>query len=203
MNANKLIKNIESAQAELEQLSKYAGKIRLLKTIFSKSYGGRSKTWEDSLQEALDTLTDREKKVLELRFGILDGKMFTLEKVGSVLGVTRDRIRQIEGSAIRKLRHPSRKRVLLGESWQLAVQESKEQGTKLLKEYSETRRKTTMNFTPKVKSVYETGLPTRVVNALIKNGYEYAEQVREAKDGDLLKIRNIGKTTLCVIRKAT
>ena len=60
------------------------------------------------LDEVLDSLTDREKRILELRFGIEDGRDRTLEEVGKEFGVTRERIRQIEAKALRKLRHPSR-----------------------------------------------------------------------------------------------
>ena len=56
----------------------------------------------------LSTLTDREAKVLKLRFGLEDGKSRTLEEVGQRFDVTRERIRQIEAKALRKLRHPSR-----------------------------------------------------------------------------------------------
>jgi len=62
--------------------------------------------------EVLDTLSEREQKVLELRFGLVDHKPRTLEEVGKVFGVTRERIRQIEAKALRKLRHPSRSRKL-------------------------------------------------------------------------------------------
>jgi len=62
--------------------------------------------------EVLDTLSEREQKVLELRFGLKDHKPRTLEEVGKVFGVTRERIRQIEAKALRKLRHPSRSRKL-------------------------------------------------------------------------------------------
>ena len=62
----------------------------------------------EALGEILDTLTDREADVLRLRFGMYDGKTHTLEEVGQIFGVTRERIRQIENKAIRKLRHPSR-----------------------------------------------------------------------------------------------
>ena len=61
----------------------------------------------EQLDEVLDTLTDREENVLRLRFGLDDGKMRTLEDVGKVFNVTRERIRQIEAKALRKLRHPS------------------------------------------------------------------------------------------------
>ena len=66
----------------------------------------------EQLEEVLATLTGREKKVLELRFGLEDGRSRTLEEVGQHFGVTRERIRQIEAKALRKLRHPSRSRRL-------------------------------------------------------------------------------------------
>jgi len=66
----------------------------------------------EQLEEVLTTLTDREKKVLELRFGLEDGRSRTLEEVGQHFGVTRERIRQIEAKALRKLRHPSRSKRL-------------------------------------------------------------------------------------------
>jgi len=67
---------------------------------------------KEQLVEVLDTLNPRERKVLELRFGIKDGRSRTLEEVGKEFGVTRERIRQIEAKALRKLRHPSRSKRL-------------------------------------------------------------------------------------------
>ena len=67
---------------------------------------------KEQLVEVLDTLTEREQKVLKLRFGLEDGRARTLEEVGKVFNVTRERIRQIEAKALRKLRHPSRSRKL-------------------------------------------------------------------------------------------
>ncbi|OQJ69321.1 RNA polymerase sigma factor RpoD [Leuconostoc pseudomesenteroides] len=66
----------------------------------------------EQLESVLDTLTDREENVLRLRFGLEDGRTRTLEEVGRVFGVTRERIRQIEAKALRKLRHPSRSKQL-------------------------------------------------------------------------------------------
>ena len=66
----------------------------------------------EQLEEVLETLTEREKKVLILRFGLEDGRSRTLEEVGKEFSVTRERIRQIEAKALRKLRHPSRSRKL-------------------------------------------------------------------------------------------
>lgn len=67
---------------------------------------------KDHLDEVLDTLSPREKRVLQLRFGLEDGKQRTLEEVGREFGVTRERIRQIEAKAVRKLKHPTRAKKL-------------------------------------------------------------------------------------------
>jgi RNA polymerase primary sigma factor len=66
-----------------------------------------------SLNEVLSTLDERERKVLNLRFGLDDGEAKTLEEIGKIFGVTRERIRQIEAKAVRKLRHPSRRKKII------------------------------------------------------------------------------------------
>ena len=66
----------------------------------------------EQIREVLGFLTDRERQVLEMRFGLTDGQDHTLEEVGKEFGVTRERIRQIEAKALRKLRHPSRSKAL-------------------------------------------------------------------------------------------
>jgi RNA polymerase primary sigma factor len=68
--------------------------------------------FQEKLEEVLGTLTEREERVLRLRFGLGDGYPRTLEEVGSVFNVTRERVRQIEAKAIRKMRHPTRSRKL-------------------------------------------------------------------------------------------
>ena len=70
------------------------------------------KLLKDEIAEVLLTLTEREEQVLRLRFGLEDGTPRTLEEVGNMFGVTRERIRQIEAKALRKLRHPSRSKKL-------------------------------------------------------------------------------------------
>jgi RNA polymerase primary sigma factor len=66
----------------------------------------------EQVEDALDSLSGRERRVLQLRFGLDDGRQRTLEEVGREFGVTRERIRQIEAKALRKLRHPSRSKLL-------------------------------------------------------------------------------------------
>ena len=66
----------------------------------------------EQVRNVLGFLSDRERQVLEMRFGLKDGRDHTLEEVGKEFGVTRERIRQIEAKALRKLRHPSRSKVL-------------------------------------------------------------------------------------------
>ena len=63
---------------------------------------------QDQINEVLKTLTPRERDVIRLRFGLVDGRPHTLEEVGEHFEITRERIRQIEAKALRKLRHPSR-----------------------------------------------------------------------------------------------
>ena len=69
---------------------------------------------KSQISEALGKLTDRERKIIVLRFGLEDGKFRTLEEVGREFGITRERIRQIEAKALRKLRHPTYSRKLRG-----------------------------------------------------------------------------------------
>jgi RNA polymerase sigma factor (sigma-70 family) len=77
----------------------------------SDEYGLRG--WvQEQLESVLHTLSEREKKVIQLRFGLLDGHPRTLEEVGREFGVTRERIRQIESKTLSKLRHPSRSQKL-------------------------------------------------------------------------------------------
>ncbi|MXV93155.1 MAG: sigma-70 family RNA polymerase sigma factor, partial [Chloroflexi bacterium] len=71
-----------------------------------------SKLLKSKLQELLETLTPREARILRLRFGLQNGHSYTLEEVGQMFGLTRERIRQIEGRALRRLRHPRRSRKL-------------------------------------------------------------------------------------------
>jgi RNA polymerase sigma factor (sigma-70 family) len=135
MNSNRrrityLLRELEK---EYNPLMLYVGKLRLLRAIFSKYASGDAKTWEDSLEEALNTLSVREKEILEYRFG-LNGAPKTCEEVGKIFGMTKGRIQQIEAKALRRLRHPIQKRILLGMSWQMAVQEAKIEGITLLKE---------------------------------------------------------------------
>lgn len=83
-------------------------------TIIGPEEAAAYSVLQDQISKLLDTLTDREQRVLVLRFGLLDGRPRTLEEVGKEFNVTRERIRQIEAKALRKLRHPSRAKMLKG-----------------------------------------------------------------------------------------
>ena len=82
------------------------------KNALSMTDAVAEKFLKEQIEEVLDTLTFRERRVIELRFGLVDGRKLTLEEVGKEFGVTRERIRQIEDKALRRLRHPSRSRKL-------------------------------------------------------------------------------------------
>ncbi len=82
------------------------------KDVPSPSEVAASEVLKEQLKKILETLSDRERRVLEMRFGLADGRPYTLEEVGKAFNVTRERIRQIEGKALRKLRHPTRSKKL-------------------------------------------------------------------------------------------
>ena len=79
---------------------------------FDELFGQTKQLLKNHLDEVLGTLSEREARVLKLRFGLEGNKQMTLEEVGKVFGVTRERIRQIEAKALRKLKHPSRRKKL-------------------------------------------------------------------------------------------
>src|SRR2546427_12870889 len=81
-------------------------------TAFAPADAASHQLLKEQVEDVLDSLTERERKVLQLRFGLDDGRSRTLEEVGKEFHVTRERIRQIEAKALRKLRHPSRSRKL-------------------------------------------------------------------------------------------
>ena len=95
-------------------LLKLDGKTILLDGVCRevKPYPATPPKLREQLVDVLSTLTPREEKVLKLRFGLEDGRTRTLEEVGKEFNVTRERIRQIEAKALRKLRHPSRSKKL-------------------------------------------------------------------------------------------
>ena len=80
----------------------------------TRSSSPRSSCCKIQIGDALSKLTERERKIIVLRFGLEDGRFRTLEEVGREFGITRERIRQIEAKALRKLRHPSYSRKLRG-----------------------------------------------------------------------------------------
>jgi RNA polymerase primary sigma factor len=102
-----------SSKKTLKQLDAFFQKNLIIDvTQLSIEEATSNEVIKEQVKEVLNTLTAREQKVLILRFGLEDGKSRTLEEVGIIFKVTRERIRQIEAKAIRKLRHPSRSRKL-------------------------------------------------------------------------------------------
>ena len=86
-------------------------KVKDINALLS-AFESRNEILKEEIKSVLSTLQPREQQVLELRFGLIDGTSYTLEEVGKRFNVTRERIRQIEAKALRKLRHPSRAKKL-------------------------------------------------------------------------------------------
>ena len=104
-------KQVQKKEAALRRT--LGGELALEKLLLSPPAEAASHTLlKEQLDEVLTSLTEREAKVLRLRFGLEDGRPRTLEEVGKEFDVTRERIRQIEAKALRKLRHPSRSKKL-------------------------------------------------------------------------------------------
>jgi len=204
-NASAIVQLQMRLEEAIEVQRRYIGKIRLLRAIMGSLHSGAAKTWEQSIDEVLETLSPRENKVLRLRFGLDGNKPQDLETVGRQFGVTRERIRQLEAKAIRKLKHPSRKRVILGESWQMAVQEAKAEGVKLIKEYQQLRTKPmkqiSINPNPNDElMVDELNLPTRVINALYRANIDKVGVLRRTPVEMLETIKGLGKKAVIKIQ---
>ena len=97
----------QATEAALRSLKK-----NIVLIMGGKDKGLDYKLLKEQVEDVLHTLTERERRVLQFRFGLEDGRSRTLEEVGREFGVTRERIRQIEAKALRKLRHPTRSRKL-------------------------------------------------------------------------------------------
>jgi RNA polymerase primary sigma factor len=100
------------AEPELKDASLAAGQRVEDRGALAPAEAASHQLLKEQVEAVLDSLTGRERRVLQLRFGLEDGRARTLEEVGKEFNVTRERIRQIEAKALRKLRHPSRSRKL-------------------------------------------------------------------------------------------
>lgn len=166
-----LVYRMMKIKEDVKQLSLYIGYIKLLKDIFT-SISGKAITWEEGIKKSIDTLSSKEKEVINKRYG-LKGKEYTLKEIGKDLGVGGERIRQIEARALRKLKHPIRKRVLLGMSWQMSVQEAKQEGIKLIIEH-ERKNKVIDNIL-----IDEGNLSGRTINALLRENIETIGELKK------------------------
>lgn len=188
-------------------LRKCVNQLRLLRTIFSNSYSANMSSWQEDLNQALRTLKPREEKVIRLRFGIDNDNPQNLEEVGKIFGVTRTRIREIEARAIRKLRTPSRRKLISGMNWQSALHETRKLGVKMFEEYKQEHlaKKSKKENVPEQEMPsydYEVkSLPTRIYRALVKGGYKSISEIQEATDRELKEVRNIGVKSLKTIRE--
>lgn len=125
MKAYNIWKLLQKADVIYRVYLKYVGMVLLLKAVFSNYATGPTKTWEEYIEESLNKLGKKEKRILKLRFGLQDNQMRTLGEVGKEVGITRERVRQIEVEAIKKLKRLLRKRFLSGEFWKIEITQAK------------------------------------------------------------------------------
>jgi RNA polymerase primary sigma factor len=109
---NKISQDPVSLETPIGEEDSHLGDFVEDKEIITPSEAANITMLRKEMEDVLDSLTPRERRVLQLRFGLIDGHQRTLEEVGKRFGVTRERIRQIEAKSLRKLRHPSRSKIL-------------------------------------------------------------------------------------------
>lgn len=187
-------KSLNILELNTKELNKEFSNILLLSRVFGNTYK-EGQSWSDNVVEAINTLANNEKEVLELRYGIKDGIFRTLKKTGEEMGLTQERIRQIEAKAFRKLRHPVRRLVILGYSWQMASQEAKALREKVLKNREIDKQLLTDKF-----SVENIELPLRTTNALKKADIPTINELIKHNSIELSKVRGIGTKSIKVIK---
>lgn len=138
----------------------------------------------------LRTLSPREEKIIKMRFGLEDGSNKTLEEVGQSFAVSRERIRQIEARALRKLRHPSRFDTIVPP--RTVVQEVVYICSRCAARSKEDDMENDIDTWP---------LSVRAYNALKNNGIRTVGQLLEKSDAELLRFRNFGRVSLAEVRK--
>jgi len=187
-------KSLNILEENTIELNKEFSNLLLLSRVFGNVYK-EGKSWNDNILEAISTLANNEKKVLELRYGIKDGIFRTLKKTGEELGLTQERIRQIEAKAFRKLRHPVRRLVILGYNWEMASQEAKS-----LREKYDNNVLLTKRISESDCLIEEIELPLRVTNAFRKAGYPTINELIKHHSFEVMKNRNIGQKSIKVVK---
>lgn len=163
-----------------------------------------------AVEGLLGTLTERQRRILELRFGLRDGQSRTREAIGKEFRLTRERIRQIEGNALRRLRHPTRSRLLksvfletqVGEISQ-SLSELRQLIAEINQEILETvrdKRNLLHALGAKGTLIEEMELPSSVLASLRGAGLRYAHEL--LNDRTLRSIRGIGEKSVATIREA-
>lgn len=174
---------------EMEKVNT-VGAFALLGAIFEDSDLGPCDMdhLSQTINEVLQTLKDRERVILEFRYGVRDGRYRSLKDVGEKFHVTRERIRQIEAKALRKLRHPSRSRMLLSAFFLGSLKKAKESVSELVKEIEKMiAEKKRMEIEgslllqrlnelgdPRGMLIIDLDLPGYVLRALRRAGFKYA-----------------------------
>lgn len=212
-------KIIDSKELELPEEDPYESLIKAIFSINSNEVVSYPVDLKESVDHVLSTLTMREQTVIKMRFGFDDYNKMTLEEVGKEFKVTRDRIRQIEAKALRKLRHPNKSRILKygliafnleEEKEKIKIIESRKLSEKALEEYNNIKKMLETSEDPINKvidvssaiTIEELEFCVRTYNCLHRFAkLETLCDVLMMNNTELMKIRNFGQKSLDEVNK--